>query len=549
VILSEMSQNLQMSSIRLLGYGLNKAMKRLFHARQRQHGRLQPTAQGYPVILMPNHRSYMDFLIISFLSFTYDLPIPVIAAGTPLSKMKLMGEIFRRCGAFYIRRGIGSDKLYWAFCPSMVKTIVRRAYAPLEFYVEGLRSRTLKALPPKLGMMHMVLEPFFKGEVYDITLVPISISYDRVVEESLLAHELLGVPKPRETTRGLLKASSVLWENYGSMHVNIGQALSVRAMCQGKIDRNHYNRVPRDLPQKPGEDMQACVSLLAHRVVRDQEQGAVLSPWSLMATVLLQSPVPSLVQEGLPWGALAQRTLWLRGHALAFGARLNWPGGWVGGCGESDEVMSSNMSLHHSVARRRGGRVFLLEEEGFAGRRPTSAEEGVAWRAVAVLMMASHRNQALHVFARPAMLAVAMHVTASRQRRELQAFFVFLLDVFSVEIVFTPGQSSQDFEEACSLLGKAGAIQCCQEEISVTDAGQQTMTFLKTLLQPFMDSYQVTCRHIVPIDWLTDWSMTAFYRLLFLNSELQTYEALSSDTQSNALSSLLRLEAVTKLRT
>uniref|UniRef100_A0A8C5CY21 Glyceronephosphate O-acyltransferase 2 n=1 Tax=Gadus morhua TaxID=8049 RepID=A0A8C5CY21_GADMO len=548
VILSEMSQNLQMSSIRLLGYGLNKAMKRLFHARQRQHGRLQPTAQGYPVILMPNHRSYMDFLIISFLSFTYDLPIPVIAAGTPLSKMKLMGEIFRRCGAFYIRRGIGSDKLYWAFCPSMVKTIVRRAYAPLEFYVEGLRSRTLKALPPKLGMMHMVLEPFFKGEVYDITLVPISISYDRVVEESLLAHELLGVPKPRETTRGLLKASSVLWENYGSMHVNIGQALSVRAMCQGKIDRNHYNRVPRDLPQKPGEDMQACVSLLAHRVVRDQEQGAVLSPWSLMATVLLQSPVPSLVQEGLPWGALAQRTLWLRGHALAFGARLNWPDT----CTESDEVMSSNMSLHHSVARRRGGRVFLLEEEGFAGRRPTSAEEGVAWRAVAVLMMASHRNQALHVFARPAMLAVA--IVSIKPSDDLIMFS--LVNVFhstacgaSWEINVCRSRVYQDFEEACSLLGKAGAIQCCQEEISVTDAGQQTMTFLKTLLQPFMDSYQVTCRHIVPIDWLTDWSMTAFYRLLFLNSELQTYEALSSDTQSNALSSLLRLEAVTKLRT
>lgn len=49
-------------------------------------------------------------------------------------------------------------------------------------------------------MMHMVLEPYFKGEVYDITLLPISISYDRVLEESLLAHELLGVPKPKEST-------------------------------------------------------------------------------------------------------------------------------------------------------------------------------------------------------------------------------------------------------------------------------------------------------------------------------------------------------------
>lgn len=49
--------------------------------------------------------------------------------------------------------------------------------------------------------MHMVLEPFFKGEVFDVTLVPVSVSYDRVLEESLLAHELLGTPKPRESTR------------------------------------------------------------------------------------------------------------------------------------------------------------------------------------------------------------------------------------------------------------------------------------------------------------------------------------------------------------
>lgn len=50
-----------------------------------------------------------------------------------------------------------------------------------------------------VGMMDMVLEPFFKGEVCDINLVPISISYDRVLDESLLAHELLGFPKPKES--------------------------------------------------------------------------------------------------------------------------------------------------------------------------------------------------------------------------------------------------------------------------------------------------------------------------------------------------------------
>ncbi|XP_045567244.1 dihydroxyacetone phosphate acyltransferase-like, partial [Salmo salar] len=168
---------------------------------------LQQAIQESPVILMPNHRSYVDFLVLSYILFTYDLPIPVIAAGIRNSDgHEDGGRDPASFGAFFIRRTIGSDKLYWAVLSEYVKTIVRTGYAPIEFYVEGLRSRTLKSLTPKLGMMHMVLEPFFKGEVYDIRLVPISISYDRVLEESLLAHELLGVPKPRETTMGLLKA-------------------------------------------------------------------------------------------------------------------------------------------------------------------------------------------------------------------------------------------------------------------------------------------------------------------------------------------------------
>lgn len=37
----------------------------------------------------------------------------------------MVGEILRRSGAFFIRRAIGSDKLYWAVLSEYVKTIVR----------------------------------------------------------------------------------------------------------------------------------------------------------------------------------------------------------------------------------------------------------------------------------------------------------------------------------------------------------------------------------------------------------------------------------------
>lgn len=84
---------------------------------------------------------------------------------------------------------------------------------------------------------------------------------------------------------------------------------------------------PRDLPQKPSEEAQACVSWLAHLMVRIQEEGSLISPWSLMACLLLQAPIAVLLKEGLLWHQLTEKTLWLRKLVLDFGARLNWPGG------------------------------------------------------------------------------------------------------------------------------------------------------------------------------------------------------------------------------
>ncbi|XP_038582896.1 dihydroxyacetone phosphate acyltransferase isoform X2 [Micropterus salmoides] len=532
-ILEEMSQNLQLGFIRLMAYTLTKVLKRLFtsiNVNMEGLNALQQAIQETPVILMPNHRSYVDFLVISYILFTYDIPVPVIAAGIPLAGMKMVGEILRRSGAFYIRRAIGSDKLYWAVLSEYVKTIVKKGFAPVEFYVEGLRSRTLKSLTPKLGMMQMVLEPYFKGEVYDITLVPISISYDRVLEESLLAHELLGVPKPKESTTGLLKASKVLQEDYGSMNVNFGRPLSVRRLCQGKINRCQYNLIPRDLPQKPSAETQACVNWLANLMVRIQEEGSLISPWSLMACLLLQAPTAVLTEEGLLWHQLTEKTLWLRKLALDFGARLNWP------------------------VRRKAGRVYLLQEEKPAREHPVSQEEGVIRTAVAVLMLASYRNQSLHVFLRPAMLATAIHVTKATRRDELFTFFSFLQDVFSNEFIFIPEKSSQDFEEACSLLKKCGAVHISPQEVTVSDAGLEVLSFLRALLQPFIDSYQVMFKHLCEerVHVFSEKQFqTAVRNLatkLILSDELRSYEALSSDTQKNLLSALRRLETVTKLQ-
>uniref|UniRef100_A0A8C2H4V6 Si:ch73-21k16.5 n=1 Tax=Cyprinus carpio TaxID=7962 RepID=A0A8C2H4V6_CYPCA len=494
-------------------------------------------------VVMSKHKhktTCIQAVIVNYFSTHLYPNLFMVLSLTALMGMKLIGEIFRRSGAFFIRRAIGSDKLYWAVLSEYVRTIVRTGYAPLEFYVEGLRSRTLKSLTPKLGMMHMVLEPFFKGEVFDISLVPISISYERVLEESLLAHELLGVPKPKETTEALLKARTVLKEDYGCMHVCFGNPVSVRDLVKGKINRRQYNLVPRDLPMKPSKETQEFVSGLAHMIIRLQERNVVLSAWNLMAVVLLQN------LQGIDLDLLTHKTLGLRRLALRFGAHLRWPKNV-----SDSEVMSSSVSLHHSVVRCERGRVYLVEE---AGPGPVTQEEAVFRRAAAVLMCASYRNQAVHVFTRPAIVAVAMRTAARNRTDDVFHHFKFLLELFSNEFVLIPGQAVQDFEEGCSLLQQSGVIGRSDEEIYVRDNGQETIIFLREILQPFIESYQLVFRYLCEESSQTfrekmfSNSIRSFIVKLFISGEVESYESLSSDLQKNVLSALLSMAAVTKTK-
>ena len=47
----------------------------------------------------------------------------------------------------------------------------------------------------------MVVDLYTTVRVPDVLICPISISYDRIPEESLYAYELLGIPKPKESLR------------------------------------------------------------------------------------------------------------------------------------------------------------------------------------------------------------------------------------------------------------------------------------------------------------------------------------------------------------
>ncbi|XP_077024445.1 dihydroxyacetone phosphate acyltransferase isoform X2 [Tamandua tetradactyla] len=538
-ILDEMSHKLRLGAVRFFAFTLSKIFKQIFSkvcVNEEGLQKLQRAIQEHPVVLLPSHRSYIDFLMLSFVFFNYDLPMPVIAAGMDFLGMKMVGELLRMSGAFFMRRTFGGNKLYWAVFSEYVKTMLRNGYAPVEFFLEGTRSRTAKTLTPKLGLLNIVMEPFFKREVFDTYLIPISISYDKILEETLYAYELLGVPKPKESTTGLLKARKILSENFGNIHVYFGDPVSLRSLAAGRMDRSPYNLVPRYIPQKQSEDMHAFVTEVAYRMQLLQIENMVLSPWTLIVAVLLQN-LPSM-----DFDALVEKTLWLKGLTHAFGGFLIWPDNEP-----ADEVVQSSILLHSNIASLVRDQVIVKMDSG-----KSEDANGLISQHITLLMCSAYRNQLLNIFVRPSLVAVALKMTPGCRKEDVYNCFCFLRDVFSDEFIFLPGNSLKDFEEGCYLLCKNEAIQVTPRDILVAEKGNIVLEFLTGLFKPFVECYQIICKYLLneDKDSFTEKKYLAgvrnFTSDLLHQGASQFYDVLSSDVQKNALTAFVRLGVVQK---
>jgi glycerone phosphate O-acyltransferase len=180
------------------------------------------------IVYLPTHRSYMDFILLTYLCYEYNIPLPCIAAAQDFLGLGLLANLLRNSGAFFIRRSFRSDKLYWTIFDEYVKTHLIHGDYPLEFFIEGARSRTLKSLlPVRQGMLKSCLECYFRRQVDNLILIPISINYEKVLEDNLHASELLGIPKPKESKSGLLKATQILKKSFGSMIVNFCEPIHI----------------------------------------------------------------------------------------------------------------------------------------------------------------------------------------------------------------------------------------------------------------------------------------------------------------------------------
>ncbi len=188
--------------------------------------RLARLGEGDPVVFLPSHRSNLDRLSLQFLLWENDLPPNHTAGGINLNFFPI-GPLVRRTGVFFIRRSFKDNELYKTVLKAYLDYLIEKRF-PLEWYMEGGRSRSGRLMPPRLGMLSYIVDALQRGKADDIKLIPVSIAYDQIQDVPDYTREAQGKEKERESLGWLLRSVRSLRRRYGDIHIRFGEAVSVR---------------------------------------------------------------------------------------------------------------------------------------------------------------------------------------------------------------------------------------------------------------------------------------------------------------------------------
>lgn len=248
--------------------------------------------KGHEIVYVPCHRSHMDYLLLTYVIYHQGLVPPHIAAGINLNFWPA-GHIFRKAGAFFLRRSFKGNKLYSAVFREYLSQLFIKGY-PVKYYTEGGRSRTGRLLPPKTGMLAMTIQAMLRGIDRPITLVPVYIGYEHVMEVNTYLKELQGKNKEKESVFAIFKAIKNL-KNYGHGDVNFGKPINLNEVLN-QAAPEWRSLVTLDEVVKP-KWLTPVVNHTASLVMENINEAAVINTVNLCAMALLTSDNHALPRD------------------------------------------------------------------------------------------------------------------------------------------------------------------------------------------------------------------------------------------------------------
>ena len=252
-------------------------------------------APGHEVVYVPSHRSHADYLLMSYQLHVSGVVVPHIAAGANLN-LPVLGSFLRRGGAFFLRRSFRGNALYSTIFKEYLAQLVDRG-VPIEYFIEGGRSRTGRLLAPRAGMLSMTVRAFLRAPRRPVLFQPVYIGYEKLMEGKSYIGELSGKPKQKESWLSLLRgARKVLRDHYGHVSLSFGEPIELTPLLEASgVD---WREAPSDPEAKP-EWMASVVDSLAEQIQVNINASADVNPINLLALTLLATPKHAMAESDL----------------------------------------------------------------------------------------------------------------------------------------------------------------------------------------------------------------------------------------------------------
>jgi len=480
--------------------------------------RVKRAATKAPLVFVPCHKSHFDYLILNYLLFRNNIPSPHIAAGRNMAFWP-MGTLFRKGGAFFIRRTFRGAKLYAAVFAKYVHMLIKQGFN-IEFFIEGGRSRTGKLVLPKTGLVSILLDAYKKRVCRDLIFVPVYIGYDRLLEESAILRELEGVKKKQESIWELIRARKVLKKRCGRVYVQFAEPISLKALVSGA------NPSLQDMNQA---EIQALGRNLSHRIISAINSISVVTAQALTASAILNYPKPRFSQEEL----MVYVETYLS-YLLSQKARL-----------------SENISDPYHAAENV---LAMYSDRKFIGRQRAKGQDDTAtdqkWYVVwenKRLNLEYYKNNCIHCFVPAAYTALAILSYDAFQfsASALHSDYHFLQDFFKYEFAYdvdkTPGyivrKTLKAFIDDAILMPH----RTLPDTYNITAAGFRKLLCFASFLRTYFESYWVVLKvlktynrgDLVKKERLK--KIRALGNQLYKQQEIERSEALSHINYENGL--------------
>lgn len=361
-------------------------------------------ATTHELIYVPCHRSHVDYLLLGYVIFEKGLSLPYVAAGNNLD-VPVLGPILRNAIAFYIRRSFKDNELYKAVLREYLHTLIQRN-TPIEYFIEGGRSRSGRLLPPRLGMLSMTVHSHLRGSNKPMAFIPTYIGYERIMEGGTYIGELKGKPKESESVLGLLKVSRKIERIFGHVHLSFGTPLLMEDFME-KFDVEP-NSLPADRTDTPlSKNAMAMVDNLGVKIMQNINKAAVVNPIALLSLVLLSTPKAALDEDS----CREQLALYQR---IAHGSPY------------SESTIITDMSPQSIIDY--GIKLKLVE------RTPHILGDMIKVLPKQMAILSYFRNNILHVFIMSSFLASLVYRNGRIQREHLESIVTQLYPFLQSEL-------------------------------------------------------------------------------------------------------------------